>query len=128
MQCLAASRDSVKVTGERLKKFDGWMDAQCVVLGSRGGITQEDSCGPLGGRKRGRLESNEKFRESGRDRSATSPSQLLMDRPGWSLSIALGFLSDGLVSASLRDFLCASTFQINYPPGPKLPEQESLSF
>lgn len=40
------------------------MDAQCVVLGSRGGITQEDSCGPLGGRKRGRLESNEKFRES----------------------------------------------------------------
>lgn len=37
------------------------MDAQCVVLGSRGGITQEDSCGPLGGRKRGRLESNEEL-------------------------------------------------------------------
>ena len=63
------------------------------------------------------------YREFGRDGSATSPSQLLVDRPGWSLSIALGFLSDGLVSASLRDFLCASTFQVNYPPGPKLPEQ-----
>ena len=106
--------------------MDGWMVGHYPVLGPGGGITQEDSCDSLGSRK----ESSEKL-EFGRGREV----HLLHGScsgvcPGWGLPWVGPLNRSGIVPAGLRDFLCASTFQLSgkLPPGANLHEQESLSF